>query len=132
MSTGAGGHWAGVLFQGASVAVGANITPETGISTDALKNMPRGVITAPLYACRLAGGASGAVSVRIFGSVGGVTIPIAGRTAMTTPGNYQVWPMTNGTSQADYGVRPSLVAIELAAGVGISYNATVTTSLKGL
>lgn len=115
-------QWAGVLVSGATT------NAITGLSTDASKNMPSGRLTIPIYAAQFLGGMSGTMAVEIFGSVGGVTLQIAGRTAMTA-GNFQLWNSLSGSSAYEYGVRPGVVSVKGTSAGALSYSVVVTASL---
>lgn len=115
-------RWSGVI--GSTTNSGA-ITPRVQNIT---AQIPRGPLyERALFLARLAGGASGTVGIQIYTNVAGVTVQIAGRTAMTTPGSYHI-PNVLGISSSLYAV-PRPYAIEFAGtGTGSSYNATVTMS----
>ena len=118
--------WAGVLYQGSTATNSAS-----GLSSDASKNMPIGRLTIPLYAAQFVGGLSGTMAVEIYGSVGGVSLQIAGKTGMTT-GSHQLWNTLSGSSAYEYGVRPAQVIVRGTSAGAVSYSVTVTASMIGL
>lgn len=113
-------YWDGVLFSGSTIT-GSAIT---GISTEALQRMPRGAVTRAIYMCQSASGASGAFGVRIFGHIGGITFPIAGRTNISGVGTVEIWGTLGGSSTC-LSTRPCSVEIAPTIGGAVATSYTV-------
>lgn len=77
-------------------------------TTDALPNFR--AITGSAYTAQVSGGVSGSFGVLIRGRVGGLVLDLAGLTAISTAGNFVLYPITYNTNGAANAVETAISA----------------------